>query len=185
MKQSALAGDLSRRNARVVERTIRIRDGVTAEAMQRRPAANVWSPAEVVEHLVLSDEVYLREMRPLIAGADTSAADCAAGERVWRPSLMGRLLVWGLTVPMPVPTSKLLEPRGGTDAPGIGAWITLRREIDTLIERGRALDWRALRFTSPIASTVKPNLGDAFLVLVVHAERHLKQIEERSGIGPP
>jgi hypothetical protein len=38
------------------------------------------------------------------------------------------------------------------------------------------LDWKQNRVASPVTSLIGYNLGDAFSILVVHAERHLRQI---------
>ena len=56
----------------------------------------------------------------------------------------------------------------------------MRREIERLLDASATLPWRRLRFTSPYSALVRPNLGDAFLVLVTHAERHLDQIDRQA-----
>ena len=39
------------------------------------------------------------------------------------------------------------------------------------------IDWRRTRLASPASPLIRLNLGDAFLVLAVHARRHLGQVE--------
>lgn len=182
MRQDDLAADLARRNARIIERAERIPARFPPEALRRRPAPGKWSPAEVLEHLVKSDEGYLARMRPLIRDARAGGFE---GAGRWRPTLMGRLLVWALGSKRPTPTVRALEPRegGAGGEAALRRFVELRREIAALLEASAGLPWRRLRFTSPYSALVRPNLGDAFRVLVVHAERHLDQID-RQAPGP-
>lgn len=182
MTQDALAADLERRNARIIERVAAIPAHFPPEAMRRRPAPGKWSPAEILEHLVKSDEGYLARMRPLIRRARAEGRERGWRDRRWRPTLMGRLLVWALGSKRRTPTLAALEPReGGARAEAsLARFLELRREIGALIGESAALPWRRLRFTSPYSALVRPNLGDAFRVTVVHAERHLDQIDRQA-----
>lgn len=182
VRQDDLAADLKRRNTRIVERAETIPARFPPEALRRRPAPGEWSPAEVLEHLCRSDEGYLVLMRPLIRDALAEGRGRGFRDRRWRPTLMGRLLVWSLRARRAVKTVEALEPRGGGARPqeSLHTFVELRREFERLLEASASLPWRRLRFSSPYASIVRPNLGDAFLVLVTHAERHLDQIERRA-----
>jgi hypothetical protein len=186
MRQDALAAELRRRNGHVIERAQSLPGRFTPEALRRRPASGIWSPAEVLEHLCLSDEGYLVRMRPLIRDARADDRGGGRTDHRWRPTLMGRLLVWSMGAKRPVRTVAALEPRSG-GARGVEAlhtWIELRRELERLLAAAAMLPWRRLRFASPYSGLVRPNLGDAFLVLVTHAERHLDQIDRQAPVRP-
>ena len=47
---------------------------------------------------------------------------------------------------------------------------------DARLRAAAGLDWRAVRLSSPVSRFIRLNLGDAFVILVVHAQRHLGQI---------
>jgi hypothetical protein len=49
------------------------------------------------------------------------------------------------------------------------------------VRRAATLDWRRTRTTSPISPLIRLNLGDCFTILVVHAQRHLGQIDRLRG----
>ena len=182
MRQDALAADLERRNARLMERAESIPARFSPEALRRRPAPGKWSPAEILEHLVRSDEGYLAPMRSLVAEARADGRGPGWRDRRWRPTLMGRLLVWALGSKRPTPTVAALEPQAGgaRGEASLARFLELRREMAGLIGKSADLPWRRLRFTSPYSALVRPNLGDAFLVTVVHAERHLDQIDRQA-----
>ena len=50
--------------------------------------------------------------------------------------------------------------------------------LDQLLDDATGFDWRRLRMSSPVVSLpIRFNLGDVFSILVVHAERHARQME--------
>jgi hypothetical protein len=186
MRQDALALELRRRNDRIIERASSLPERFPPEAMRRRPAPAQWSPAEVLEHLCLSDEGYLVHMRTLIRDARADGGGGGRTDHRWRPTLMGRLLVWSMAGRRPMPTVAALEPRSGgaRGEEALRTWIGLRREFERQLDASATLPWRRLRFTSPYSGLVRPNLGDAFRVLVTHAERHLEQIDRQAPARP-
>jgi hypothetical protein len=179
MLQNVLFDELQHRSARLIERAESIPDRFPPEALRRRPAPGSWSPAEVLEHLCRADAGYLERMRALVRDARADDAGGGRPDHRWRPTLMGRLLVWALTAKRPVKTTAQLQPRdGGTRGEeALRAFLELRRESDRLLAQSRTLPWRRLRFTSPYLAVLRPNLGEGFLILVVHAERHMDQID--------
>jgi hypothetical protein len=185
MRQDALVVELGRRNDRIIERAAALPSRFTTAAMTRRPGPAQWSPAEVLEHLCLSDEGYLARMRPLIREARAAGSVSSPAPR-WRPTLMGRLLVWGMSRRSPVRTVASLVPRSGGARweESLHTFLELRRELARLLEASARLPLRRLRFVSPFSPLVHPNLGDAFRVLVAHGERHLDQIETRAAAPP-
>jgi hypothetical protein len=147
-----------------------------AAAMRWRPSGGGWSVAQVLEHLVISNEIYFPPIRSLIA----EAARTELPVRPWKPSFMGNLLIRSLvpTSLRKVPTSKKLQP-----GPDVGPDVTARflgtmRELTDLLWNAQGIDMRRPRLTSPVSPLVRRlNLGDAFVISVVHCQRHMLQTE--------
>lgn len=144
-------------------------------ALRWRPPDGGWSTGQVFEHLCVTDDSYLGRLAPLIRSGD---APRSTG-RGWKPSLLGGLLVRSLR---PASTRRLPAPRiyrpAAEPRPGvIGEYLHRQEEVARLLEEAAALDWRRVRLASPVAALVRLNLGDAFTILVVHAQRHLEQVE--------
>jgi hypothetical protein len=145
----------------------------------RRPPNGGWSVGEVLEHLCISSEAYgplildvLRRARP----------DASAPLREWRPAFFGRFLVRSLAAPRKIPAPKKVRPgpspRGGIVEHFLARQLGLASRMDD----AAGYDWNALTLRSPLVPRLmRPlatmNLGDAFSVEVVHAERHAKQME--------
>lgn len=133
-----------------------------------------WSVGQVLEHLVLVHEPYMSRMREALERGQQRAR--AGSVRRWKPTLLGSFIVRSLTRPAKVKTRPKFDP-GPETGPGAAArFLATVTATDAMIEAADGADLR-IRFTSPVAAFFRPNLGDAFLLLTVHAQRHLGQIE--------
>ena len=174
IRQSVYRDTLLEANRDVVSR---IRDAVStvaADVLTSRPPGDGWSIAEILEHLVISAESYLDKLRPIVEG---STSRTPFSDATWKPSVMGSLLVGSFRSPRRRRAPRIYRP-GPTPRPQVlDEFITRQNEVGRLITEGSRLDWRRTPFRSPAIGLIRMNLGDAFAVLVVHAERHAGQIE--------
>lgn len=138
-----------------------------------RPPTGGWSIAEVLEHLLLTDESYVHELRRVIAHARQATSPN------WTPSWAGGILVRSLA---PDNTRKYQAPTRWRPGPQprahpVQAYIALREELIELIRQADGKDLRRTKLSSPVSRLIRMNLGDAFMAMVVHTRRHLGQIE--------
>lgn len=144
----------------------------------KRPPTGGWSVAEVLEHLIVSADSYLHDIRPLVEQARPSVA---SGDPMWKPTLAGGLLVWSLKSPRKLPAPRSYKP-GPSPRPRVLEEFLQRQEhVGRLITESAGLDWRRVKMRSPVAPILRMNLGDALTILVTHAERHAGQIERVLG----
>jgi uncharacterized damage-inducible protein DinB len=142
-------------------------------ALDRSAAPDAWSAAQVLEHLVLASGSYLAVMRQRV---ETAAGSDVHDPR-WRPTVAGRLLARSMVSARRFPAPRGWRPPLGPRPHVREAWASELRELDALIERAADAPWNRLRFGSPAAALLRLNLGDGFLILVTHAERHHGQID--------
>lgn len=174
VSQQAHRASLLTANAAVMRRIRDTLAGVGPEAMVRRPASGGWSVAEVLEHLIVSADSYLEPMRALIEGNAGGAVNPAS---TWKPSLMGGMLAASLRGTRKLPAPKRYTPGPSPRPRVLEEFFRRQEEAGRLITEAGGLDWRRVRMRSPVAPILRMNLGDAFTILVVHAERHAGQIE--------
>jgi hypothetical protein len=130
----------------------------------------------VLEHLCVTSELYEPPVRTLLRGA---RPDAAAPMRDWKPTLIGGFMARSFEKPTKLPSPKSMvpadTPRGGV----VEAFLTHLDAQARLLDDASGHDWRRLRMASPaVPLPLKVfNLGDVFNILVVHAERHARQIE--------
>lgn len=139
-----------------------------------QPSEGGWSVAQVVEHLIVTDQSYVEQLNRVLARAAQ-----APPEEEWRPSLIGGFLTRSQ---MPDSKTKMRTParwRPGPEprANALDEYVIVREQIVQLMKRADGKDLRRTKLSSPAAKWIRMNLGDAFMTLVVHTQRHIKQIE--------
>ena len=146
------------------------------EQLLRRPPDGGWSVGHVLEHLRVTSELYEPPLRALLRDA---RPDAAAPLREWKPTLLGGFMARTFEKPAKLPTPKSMVPAA---TPRGGVLEAFLAHLDTqgrLLDDASGLDWRRLRMASPaVPIPLKVfNLGDVFVILVAHAERHTRQME--------
>ena len=142
-----------------------------------RPMARAWSVGECLEHLVVTAEEFYQQMRPALERHPRGEG--APVSETWRPTLAGRLILRALDpvarrrvrtpqlfAPSPVPRPALLE-----------SFLASQNELVGMMREADGLDLTRIRLHSPAGVCIRLHLGDAFEMLICHAERHLAQAE--------
>jgi hypothetical protein len=151
---------------------------VDRAALNWQPPEGGWSAGQVLEHLCVANDSYLVELRDLLSRS-APAGTWKSGDVAWRPSFAGRLLVSSMESPRKLPAPKIWRPVPAPRPDVIAEFLARQREIAALIERSMGTEWRRVRMASPVSRFIRMNIGDAFTVLVRHAERHFRQIDAR------
>ncbi len=152
---------------------------LTQDALLWRPPGGGWSVGQVLEHLLVSGRIYFPVIERVIAKAVKPASPAP-----WKPSLWGRMLISTLSPAneRTVRTFSRLRPGPEARVDVLDAFLGSMLETAALLRRADGLDMRRLRLNSPVVFFVRGlNLGDAFIIIVVHAQRHLRQIERVMG----
>jgi hypothetical protein len=170
--QDQLRGELAAAADGLLARAAVLQAELTTERLAWRPPGGGWSIGQVLEHLVVSGRLYLERMRPLI---DT--ANRTAGPTMWRPTLVGGLLVRSMASPRRFPAPTVFAP-GPVPRDGVlAAYVEDLREVRAMLDRAAGISWREIRLSSPVSRLMRVNLGDCFALLVRHAERHGRQTD--------
>ncbi len=132
-----------------------------------------WSVNQVLEHIARTNEAYLKPMTEL---ADKLSL-APVSDVTWRSTFAARWLASSLTMTIPLPAPKKIEPGPDVRDEVVKAVITSHEEVCALMRRVAAKNWRLPRMVSPLSAMVRPNFGDACVVVLRHSERHTAQIE--------
>ena len=146
-------------------------------ALDAHPLADKWSIAEIVEHLVLSEEGVIGDISRL---ADREAKPRRLKDRVMLVVVMG---VLRFDIPVQVPGSGM-RPVGGKSLAELGAaWERNHGFLRAFVHTSDAHRRRAAIFQHPVAGPL--TLEQGLLMLEVHLDRHIRQIwrlERRLGL---
>jgi hypothetical protein len=139
----------------------------------RKPAPEVWSAAECLEHLTTAAGSYF----PYFEQALAKARQKGSGETfVYRPSWMGKWMIdsLGPEVKRKMKAPKIFHPDRRPSAGVLECFLENHRKIAEFVRRACGLDIN-VRLRSPVTPLIRYSLGDAFQLIVVHARRHLNQ----------
>lgn len=173
-----LLAALAPRLAALPGRTRALTSGLAVDSLAQVPPGGGWSVAQCLEHLCRGNEVYFPPMEAALARARRPAP-----ARPHRRSFFGRLLLGAIAESNPrrLPTTRAMTPLA-VRADVTGAFLATLERIAALARQADGADLRT-GLWSPLAP-IRLNLGDAFDVLVTHAERHLGQAERaRRALG--
>lgn len=170
--QSQLATYVRERLAHQMKRAGTLALGVDQRTLTQPRADGGWSPAAVLDHLAIMNRLYIPKLDQAIVSAEASP------NRGWRPTVGGRLIRWSVTTSIKVKTPALFKPKDpNSDAGSLDRFLRSHEELLDALERSTPLHWQSVHLTSPASSFIKLNLGDVFIVLANHGDRHLNQIE--------
>jgi len=146
---------------------------LTEEQLNWKPDKKAWGVGQCIEHLVITGTLYNERIAAAIKPAQQK------GERKpgsWRPSVAGKLLI-GAVRPgsRKVPAAKVFKSGPAPRPNVVGAFVDVQKDLRRLMNESREIDLSKTKLTSPASRLIRLNLGDAFTVLVVHAERHIQQ----------
>lgn len=136
-----------------------------------------WSTAQCLDHLNVTNRVYLDAMRPVI---DEARRRRRVSQGPVRP---GRFECWFVTNLAPPPRLKVRAPRktipasrGDKDAL-LAGFRRLHEEIAAVLRESVDLDL-GIRFLNPFVPLIRFRLWTGFLILPAHERRHLWQAEQ-------
>ena len=144
---------------------------IPLEDRDRSPVGGGWSAHQLLEHVTMANELYLRALEAL-AAARTPASDVP-----WRPTIMGWLLERSLRTRLPQRAPSAIAPGPTPRAHVAQALAGTHERLRALVTASAGRDWRHDRLRSPLASWVRLSFGDACLIMLRHGERHAAQLE--------
>ena len=136
--------------------------------LEAHPLPGKWSIAEIVEHLVISEEGVIGDFARL---ADRKALARNAKNRMLYIAVMG---VLRFDIPVQVP-SRGMKPVGGRTLAQLGAaWELNHARLRAFVHTVNPGRLRDAIFRHPVAGPL--TLGQGLLMLETHLDRHIRQI---------
>ena len=148
------------------------------DALNWQPAPGKWSIGQCLDHIVIMECLYVRELAPAIAHADQrqTRSDDQPQERY---SLLGRLLIRGVRPgsSLKVRAPGKFEPRPLVPTAILEDFRNEEGRLRELAEQSAGLDLGRVKLASPVTTLVRLNGADTFKILVLHTSRHLDQAQ--------
>lgn len=150
--------------------------GLTPVQLNWKPNRTAWSVGQCLEHLCLSNEVYVGPMREALPIASTGAVDEIT------PGWFGRWFIRRYIEPAtqnkPGRAPRKVSPVASAVDLSIGArFIASNSAMRALMTRARAVDINRVRFRNPFVPIIRFTIGTGLLIIARHNHRHLGQGE--------
>ncbi len=151
------------------------------EQLNKQPARDKWSVAQIVEHLNTYDRYYI----PL-ASQMLNKAVRVSGNKQFKPGWLGEYFVKSMYSQVKTTgavTNKMSAMKGHIPSETLDATKVLneflvdQRKLLALLEQMKGVDIASVRIPITISKFITIKLGDAIRFLVAHEVRHFSQIE--------
>jgi hypothetical protein len=151
---------------------------LTEDQRNWKPSPDRWSIAQCLDHLAVATDKFGPYLTAAIAsGREKYPVAISPG---YQPSLLGGWLIRQLLPESTrrVPAPKIFRP--GETAPILGAlehFLKAQNEFLGFVRQAEGLDYNKARLRSPVTPLMRYSLADAFVITVVHGQRHLGQAQ--------
>jgi DinB superfamily len=175
---TVLLDNLYQKTESFLEKAIREWQLLPAEQLNRQPAPNAWSAAQCLEHLNVYGRYYLPALKKAINNAEKLPS--STFKSGWLGDYFYRLM---LPNTEGVLKSKMKAPKDAIPPTQLNATVVIAEFIDQqeqllqLIEQARAVNIGSVRIPISLTKWIRLKLGDTFLFVTAHNERHILQAE--------
>jgi hypothetical protein len=158
---------------------------LTDEQLNWKPAPDSWSIAQCLNHLAATSEKFDQDFaKAIVRGREKQPASGAAR---YRPTLLGGWLVKQLSpdAKRRMPAPKVFRPSESSAIKGaLERFLRQQAKFLSLVNDAQGINYNKTRLRSPVTPLMRYSLADAFVMTVVHGQRHLAQarrVRETSG----
>jgi hypothetical protein len=179
MKQFLESADLlqtiASESERINDEAGRLASGLTDAQLNWKPAPNSWSIAQCLEHLTMATEKFGPYFTNAIAQGRGKRP--VAGAVRYRPTMLGGWLIKQLlpTATRKVPAPKIFKPESSSIDGALERFQQQQETFLSFVNGARGIDYNKTRLRSPVTPFMRYSLADAFVITVVHGQRHLAQ----------
>jgi hypothetical protein len=167
-----LAAELDAADARATALVSRL----TPEQLNWKSDARSWSVGQCLEHLCLSNEVYVAPLSEALANAPKGAAETIT------PGWFGRWFIRAYIDPA-TQKKRARAPRKASPAGSrfdraiVQRFTASNDALRAMMVRAREIDVNRVRFRNPYVPVIRFTIGTGLLIVARHNHRHLGQAE--------
>jgi hypothetical protein len=180
--QKQLLKELSNQTECFLQKAIRDWQNIPAETFSATPAPDKWSARDCLSHLNSYGDYYLPLIEDALVSLPLSDKDTNA---VFKSGWLGNYFIRLMQLNKEGGVSKKMkaaakhQPEKNADSHAvIATFIDQQEKMLLLLDKAADLDLGSIRIPVSINKWIRLQLGDIFLFLVTHTERHVAQAEK-------
>ncbi len=149
--------------------------GLTDGQLNWQPAPGSWSVGQCLEHLCITNDVYLTSISTALKEKPDSPVEQIT------PGRFGRWFIRSFVEPSPnskrVPAPPKIRPAARVDLAVLDRFLSGNKSCRELILRARGKNVNHIRFWNPFVLGVRFTVGTGLEIIASHERRHLLQAE--------
>jgi len=141
-----------------------------------KPSPEQWSIAQCLEHLVVATKGFEKYFTLALDHARKSRQ--VTGAPRYKPSLVGGWLAKQVSpeAARKLPAPKIFRPGNSSNTRRpLESFLTEQDRFLDFVRRSEGIDYNKTRLRSPVTPLMRYSLADAFVITVLHGQRHLAQ----------
>lgn len=151
-------------------------EGLTQQQLNWKPYESQWSMAQCLDHLAVTTKAWEQIFADAIRRGRQKYA--VAGSPRYSPTIVGGWLIKnaGPELKRKFPAPKVFRPTDGSNIQNaLQTFLDSQTRFLNFVKDSHGLDYNKTRLRSPVTPLMRYSLADAFVVIVVHNQRHLAQ----------
>lgn len=143
-----------------------------------KPDSDVWSVAECIEHLAVTNKLYFNEMERQFAEKQIS---CIDSDESVKHKFFGKLIMKAVdpSNDRKTKTFNVFKPgRSSYNRNVIDKLINIQKDLINLISASFNINFNKYVMSSPASKLIKENFSDVLEIIRLHNKRHLLQIDQ-------
>ena len=162
--------DLDERYAAIVQ-------SHSPEQLTKHPAGNGWSAAECVEHVAVTNSLYLDAIESAISASrlPTASHDQPLTTAGWPSAFFLKSV--GPQGKTKLKSPGKTRPTAADPQPSLGRLVGTHQRIRNLLNTAPQPDLNRVRFRNPLVPCVRFTVASGLLIMAAHSRRHLLQAE--------
>jgi hypothetical protein len=149
---------------------------LSEDQLNWKPSPEQWSIAQCLEHLVIATKGFEKYFTLALEHARKSRR--VTGILKYKPSLVGGWLAKQVSpeAARKLPAPKIFRPGNSSDIQrSLESFLNEQDRFVDFVQRSEGIDYNKTRLRSPVTPLMRYSLADAFVITVLHGQRHLGQ----------
>jgi len=170
--------ELHRRNLRAITNFKSVREELSAGQWNWKMGPETWSIAQVVDHLLITNNHYIDRLIEAIEAAPKKSIEVFKSGWVGA-AIVRRLEPGSIKGQKRVKAPGFLEPQDSElDGPMMAeSFLAQLDYLDRIIVSSRDVDFSSIKIPLSFTKLLKLNIGDVLRLIIAHNDRHLLQMQ--------
>ena len=148
---------------------------LTEAQINWKPSADQWSIAQCLEHLAVATKEFEKHFQAALENARQKWP--APESPAYKPSLVGGWLAKQVSpeAQRKLSAPKIFRPDSSSISGALEMFVSQHEGFLAYVRQSHGIDYNKTRMRSPVTPLIRYSLADAFVITVLHGQRHLAQ----------